>query len=119
MLTDLNPKEPRSVDFATPVGDDEAKIFAGPNSLADREQWRENLTSWRTEAKAKLNYDDCAYRNAAIANRSNYNCALIWLWDELLFDFENQVFTPEKLLALIPHSLYSPKIIFLILKNLI
>ena len=94
MLTNLNSNEPRDVDLPLPVGDDNAKIFAGPDSLADREQWREKLATWRNDAKAKLNYDDRAYSNAAIANRSNYNAALIWLWDELLFDFEYQVFTP-------------------------
>jgi hypothetical protein len=99
MLTDLNSKEPRGVDLPLPVGDDNAKMFAGPSTLAEREQWREKLAIWRADAKTKLNYDDSAYDNAAIANRSNYNCALIWLWDELLFDFDNQVFTPEKLLA--------------------
>ena len=99
MLTDLNSKEPRGVDLPLPVGDENAKVFAGPASLAEREKWREDLTNWRTAAKQQLNYDDRAYSNAAIAGRSNYNCALIWLWDELLFDFENQVFTPAKLLA--------------------
>ena len=99
MLTNLNSNAPRDVDLPLPVGDDNAKIFAGPDSLADREQWREKLATWRNDAKAKLNYDDRAYSNAAIANRSNYNAALIWLWDELLFDFENQVFTPAKLIA--------------------
>ncbi len=99
MLTELNSKEPRGVDLPLPVGDENAKVFAGPATLADREKWREDLASWRIDAKKQLNYDDRAYSNAAIANRSNYNCALIWLWDELLFDFENQVFTPAKLLA--------------------
>jgi hypothetical protein len=99
MLTDLNPKEPRSVDFATPVGDDEAKIFAGPKTLAEREEWRTKLTIWRDEARQRLNYDDRAYLKSEVASRPNYNEALIWLWDELLFDFENQVFTPDKLIA--------------------
>lgn len=99
MLTNLNSNEPRGVDLPLPVGDDTAKIFAGPKSLAEREQWREQLNSWRASAIKQLNYDDRAYSNVAIASRSNYNCALIWLWDELLFDFDNQVFTPDKLLA--------------------
>ncbi len=99
MITDLNPKEPRSVDFATPVGDDEAKIFAGPKTLAERDQWRTKLINWQAEAKQRLNYNDRAYLKSEVANRHNYNEALIWLWDELLFDFENQVFTPEKLIA--------------------
>ena len=99
MLTDLNSKEPRGVDLPAPVGDDEAKIFAGPASLAEREQWRADLINWRSDALNRFDYDDRAYSNAAIAGRANYNAALIWLWDELLFDFENQVFTPAKLIA--------------------
>ena len=99
MLTDLNSKEPRGVDLPAQVGDDEAKIFAGPASLAEREQWRADLINWRSDALNRFDYDDRAYSNAAIAGRANYNAALIWLWDELLFDFENQVFTPAKLIA--------------------
>lgn len=99
MLTNLNSNEPRGVDLPAPVGDDEAKIFAGPANLAQREEWRAKLAAWRLDAAQRINYDDQAYRNAAIAGRPNYNAALIWLWDELLFDFENQIFTPEKLLA--------------------
>lgn len=99
MLTNLNSNEPRGVDLPAPVGDDEAKIFAGPANLAQREEWRAKLAAWRIDAAQRINYDDQAYRNAAIAGRPNYNAALIWLWDELLFDFESQVFTPEKLLA--------------------
>ncbi len=99
MLTNLNSNEPRGVDLPAPVGDDEAKIFAGPANLAQREEWRAKLVAWRIDAAQRINYDDQAYRNEAIAGRPNYNAALIWLWDELLFDFENQVFTPEKLLA--------------------
>jgi hypothetical protein len=99
MLTNLNSNEPRGVDLPAPVGDDEAKIFAGPTTLAQREEWRAKLVAWRLDAAQRINYDDQAYRNEAIAGRPNYNAALIWLWDELLFDFENQIFTPEKLLA--------------------
>lgn len=98
MLTNLNSNEPRGVDLPAPVGDDEAKIFAGPKSLAEREQWRNELAKWRNEAIVRYSYNDQAYRNEAIAGRPNYNAALIWLWDELLFDFENQVFTPAKLI---------------------
>ena len=99
MLTNLNSNEPRGVDLPAPVGDDEAKIFAGPANLAQREEWRAKLAAWRLDAAQRINYDDQAYRNEAIAGRPNYNAALIWLWDELLFDFENQIFTPVKLLA--------------------
>jgi hypothetical protein len=99
MLTNLNSKLPREIDLPQPVGDNLAKIFAGPATLADREKWRAELKAWRENSALELNYNDRAYQNPDLAGRDNYNCALIWLWDELLFDFENQVFTPEKLLA--------------------
>jgi hypothetical protein len=98
MLTELNSKYPRDVDLPSLVGIETAKIFAGPNSLSERVQWRKDLADWRTDAIKHLEYDDRAYKNEALINRSSYNMALIWLWDELLFDFENQIFTPNKLI---------------------
>ena len=99
MLTNLNSNEPRGVDLPAPVGDDTAKIFAGPATLTERDDWRAKLIAWRLDAAQRISYTDQAYRNEAIAGRPNYNAALIWLWDELLFDFERQEFTPDKLIA--------------------
>lgn len=98
-MNDLNSKLPRGVDLPLPVGSDEAKIFAGPDSLADREQWRKDLHAWRDASAKKINYDDSIYKTPGLASIDSFNVALIWLWDELLFDFENQKFTPEKLIA--------------------
>ena len=81
-----------------PVGDDEAKIFAGPESLSKRDEWRKQLHIWRENSRKKLNYDDAIYTTANLPSLDSFNVALIWLWDELLFDFENQIFTPEKLI---------------------
>lgn len=81
-----------------PVGSDEAKMFAGPSSLLERDAWRANLQSWKIEAAARINYDDSLYSKAPFKAYESFNMALIWLWDELIFDFKTQEFTPEKLL---------------------
>lgn len=98
-MKDLNSKLPRGVDLPMPVGSDGAKIFAGPETLEERELWRKKLHEWRDESRRKLNYDDAIYNTPNLPSIDSFNVALIWLWDELLFDFENQRFTPEKLIA--------------------
>ena len=95
----MNSKEPRPVDLPSTDNWDRARIIAGPASLADRESWRASLQSWRRQSAARIDYDDSAYRNTAFLKNSSYSIALMWLWDELLFDFKEQKFTPEKLLA--------------------
>lgn len=97
-MVDLNSKLPRGVDLPMPVGNDEAKIFAGPRSLHERSAWRESLQSWKAESAARIKYDDSLYSNDLFKPYESFNMALIWLWDELIFDFRTQEFTPEKLL---------------------
>ena len=95
----MNAQTPRPVDLPRTDNWDEAKIIAGPSTLAERAQWRSKLIDWRKDAAIRLNYDDSAYQSAELFNNPSYNVALIWLWDELLFDFSTQQFTPDKLLA--------------------
>ena len=97
-MSNVNSKFPRGVDLPLPVGSDEAKMFAGPAALSEREEWRASLHAWKAESAQRINYDDSIYRNSKIGFDKSLNMALIWLWDELLFDFETQEFTPEKLL---------------------
>jgi hypothetical protein len=97
-MVELNSKLPRGVDLPMPVGSDEAKIFAGPDSLAQREEWRRKLHIWREESRKKLNYDDSIYATPNLPSLDSFNVALVWLWDELLYDFKDQAFTPEKLI---------------------
>ena len=98
-MLELNSKTPRGVDLPMPVGSDEAKMFAGPDTLAEREHWRDKLHAWRIDAANRLNYDDQIYRDQNLSSITDFNVALIWLWDELLFDFDAGVFTPEKLIS--------------------
>ena len=95
----MNAQTPRPVDLPRTDNWDEAKIIAGPSTLAERAQWRSKLIDWRKDAAIRLNYDDSAYQSAELFNNPSYNVALIWLWDELLFDYSTQQFTPDKLLA--------------------
>ena len=91
-------KEPRRADLPSPVGDDRAKIISGPTLLSERQEWRDKLVRWRKSAQETLNYDNSAYTRFSFNQNTHYNAALIWLWDELIFDFDRNVFTPEKLL---------------------
>ena len=81
-------------------GLDTAKIFAAPDDPADWPAWREALTRWRAEAAERIEYDDGAYRAPEFAwTRGCFSVALVWLWDELLYDHEAGRFTPERFCA--------------------
>ena len=104
-----DPWSPRPIDLPTPVplepdaeldGLDAAKIFAAPDDPADWPAWREALTRWRAEAAERVEYDDGAYRAPEFAwTRGCFSVALVWLWDELLYDHEAGRFTPERFCA--------------------
>jgi sulfatase modifying factor 1 len=99
-----DPWSPRPVDRATPVSDDAAldtaKIFAAPDDPADWPRWRAQLTAWRDEARARTAAKGELYERAEFAwTQQCFSVALVWLWDELLYDFEGRRFTPERLLA--------------------
>jgi len=98
-MLEINSKDPRGVDLPMSVGNDDAKMFAGPETLAGRVEWRNQLHTWRTDAAERINYQDLVYRDSKLSSITDFNIALIWLWDELLFDFESGNFTPGKLLA--------------------
>jgi len=79
---------------------DEAKIFAGPTDPADRPEWRERLTAWRSDARERHGYTGTAYdRPEAAWAAGCRTVAQVWLWDELLYSFEEGRFTPERFLA--------------------
>ncbi|WP_163544058.1 SUMF1/EgtB/PvdO family nonheme iron enzyme [Occultella kanbiaonis] len=114
----FDPLVPRPIDLPTavpldldPTGGelaatfDAAKIFAAPGTPADPPDeatlaaWRARLHAWRDGARARYGtpsrYDDPA---AAWASRC-FTVAQVWLWDELFFDFDTQVFTPDRFVA--------------------
>lgn len=100
----FNPYVPRPIDRPTavplePGADlsvlDEAKIFAAPDDPSDCPAWRAALTRWRTEARAKVAYDEARYRGR---NPSARVMNVAWLWDELLYDHGQGVFTVDRYL---------------------
>lgn len=99
-----DPLVPRPIDRPTPVRGplselDEAKIFAAPDDPADVPAWREKLHAWREDARARHGYSGAAYaRPGAAWAQTCYSVAQVWLWDELLYSFDDHRFTPERFL---------------------
>ena len=78
---------------------DGAKILAAPDDPADWPFWRERLAAWREDARARMGYDGATYDLPELAwTQRCFSCALVWLWDELLYDREAGRFTPDRLL---------------------
>jgi len=102
----MNPLVPRPLDMYTQVpltGPlevlDGAKILAAPDVPAEWPAWRARLAEWRDEARARTAYDGSAYDLPALAwTQSCFACALVWLWDDLLYDHDAGRFTPDRLL---------------------
>ncbi|MES0835815.1 SUMF1/EgtB/PvdO family nonheme iron enzyme [Nocardiopsis tropica] len=108
----FDPLVPRPIDLPTevpldgePSADrlralDEAKVFAAPADPADRPAWRERLHAWREDARTRHGYRGAVYEHpgAAWAARC-HTVAQVWLWDELLYSFDEHRFTPERFLA--------------------
>jgi hypothetical protein len=94
----FDPLVPRPIDLPTPIeGDlDRAKIVAAPDDPADWPAWRDALARWREHARG--GYDGGAYERLGWT-QSCFAVALVWLWDERLYDHAAQRFTPDRLLA--------------------
>ncbi|SDZ25349.1 SUMF1/EgtB/PvdO family nonheme iron enzyme [Herbiconiux ginsengi] len=106
---ELNPLVPRPIDLPTvlPAGGelapeigDVAKIFSAPDDPAEWPAWRDDLAHWRDAARDRLDYDGSLYdRPSTRWTRSASSVALLWLWDERLFDRAAQRFDVERFLA--------------------
>ena len=110
----FDPLVPRAIDLPTgllafgidPEVGDVAKIFAAPDNPAEWGAWREWLASWREQARHRLTYSGAAYDwpHASWA-RDCFSVALVWLWDERLFDHTAQRFTVDAFLdATVDHG---------------
>ncbi|MGG5258269.1 SUMF1/EgtB/PvdO family nonheme iron enzyme [Phycicoccus avicenniae] len=107
MDADLDPLVPRPLDRprAVPLEPgadlsalDDGKILAAPDDPADWPAWRASLARWRDGVRDHL--DDSIYRREDLAwARSCVVVSQVWLWDELLYDWDRHVFTPERLVA--------------------
>jgi sulfatase modifying factor 1 len=102
-----DPWSPRPIDLPTAVpleGPldvlDTAKIFAAPDDPGEWGAWRRALHRWRDETAARVDYDGSAYELPVLAwTRGCFSVALVWLWDELLYDHDAGRFTPDRFLA--------------------
>ncbi|MEV6970131.1 SUMF1/EgtB/PvdO family nonheme iron enzyme [Hamadaea sp. NPDC051192] len=97
----MNPYVPRPIDQPTTVpldldADlsvlDEAKIFAAPEDPAQWPAWRNALARWRKSARERLDYDGSRYERVPL---DCFAVALVWLWDESLFDHATGEFTVD------------------------
>jgi formylglycine-generating enzyme len=97
MTTTFDPLVPRPIDLPTPIDGalDGAKIIAAPDDPADWPAWRDALARWRDGARS--GYDGSAYERLTWT-QGCFSVALVWLWDERLYDHDAQRFTPERLL---------------------
>jgi hypothetical protein len=105
----FDPLVPRVIDrpAVVPLEDgadlsvlDNAKILAAPGDPADWPRWREVLRGWREDARARHGYRGGGYDDPGRAwTVTASSVALVWLWDELLWDHDGQRFTPERLLS--------------------
>jgi hypothetical protein len=109
MDDDLDPLVPRPLDRPTrvplePGADltplDKGKILAAPDDPALWPRWRETLDRWRSDARERHGYDDALYQRPELRWASEcFVVSQVWLWDELLYDWDTHRFTPERLLA--------------------
>lgn len=99
-----DPWSPRPIDLprAVPLDGlldelDTAKILAAPDDPAEWPAWRDALRRWRVEAAERVEYDGSAYDRTELAwTRRCFSIALVWLWDEMLYDHAAGLFTPER-----------------------
>jgi hypothetical protein len=93
----FDPLVPRAIDLPTPVDGDlgNAKIVAAPDDPAEWPAWRDALARWRE--RAREGYDGSAYERLEWT-QSCSSVALVWLWDERLYDHEARRFTSDRLL---------------------
>lgn len=102
----FDPLIPRPIDLPTLVpletgADlsvlDEAKILAAPDDPDDIPRWRDRLTTWRREAITRIQYRDALYADPAFDWVSGcFSVALMWLWDETLYDHRAGRFRAEE-----------------------
>jgi hypothetical protein len=98
----LDPLVPRPIDLPTTLplyGEidtdvaDRAKIFAAPDDPADWPVWRDQLHRWRDDARRRIG--EIHYPSATAWASRCFSVAIVWLWDERLFDHDIQQFSPE------------------------
>lgn len=102
----MNPLEPRPIDLPAKVdlglrADlsflDDAKILGAPEDPADLPRWRGKLAEWLMGAYGRTSYDGGSHYEEPGRDwtQTAYSVALVWLWDDQLYDVATGKFTPE------------------------
>lgn len=104
----FDPMVPRPIDLPAfvptePDADlsvlDDAKILAAPDDPAAWPAWRAALSRWVAEARGRTRYDAGAYTDPARDwTATAWSVALVWMWDEELYDHAARRFTVEEFL---------------------
>ncbi|GAB3831804.1 SUMF1/EgtB/PvdO family nonheme iron enzyme [Kribbella italica] len=103
----MNPLEPRPIDLPAKVdlglrADlsflDDAKILGAPEDPADLPRWRGKLAEWLMGAYGRTAYDGGSHYEEPGREwtQTAYSVALVWLWDDQLYDVATGSFTPAK-----------------------
>ncbi|MEV6283457.1 SUMF1/EgtB/PvdO family nonheme iron enzyme [Kribbella sp. NPDC051770] len=103
----MNPLEPRPIDLPAKVdlglrADltflDDAKILGAPEDPADLPRWRGKLAEWLAGAYGRTAYDGGSHyeQPGREWTQTAYSVALVWLWDDQLYDVATGAFTPAK-----------------------
>ncbi|ONI74376.1 hypothetical protein BWI15_13775 [Kribbella sp. ALI-6-A] len=103
----MNPLEPRPIDLPAKVelglrADlsllDDAKIIGAPDDPADLPRWRGKLAEWLMGAYDRTAYDGGSHyeQPGREWTQTAYSVALVWLWDDQLYDVATGKFTPEE-----------------------
>ncbi|TDO48383.1 sulfatase-modifying factor enzyme 1 [Kribbella sp. VKM Ac-2527] len=103
----MNPLEPRPIDLPARVdlglrADlsflDDAKILGAPDDPADLPRWRGKLAEWLMGAYDRTGYDGGSHYTEPGREwtQTAYSVALVWLWDDLLYDVRTGRFTPDE-----------------------
>lgn len=103
----MNPLEPRPIDQPAKVDLglraelaflDDAKILGAPEDPSDLPRWRGKLAEWLMGAYDRTAYDGGSHYEEPGREwtQTAYSVALVWLWDDQLYDVDAGVFTPEK-----------------------
>ena len=106
---EFDPLVPRPIDRPTPVpldpdADlsvlDDAKILAAPDDPACWPAWRAAIGRWAAGARRRTGYRATTYDDPAAGwTATAWSVALVWLWDEKLYDHAAHRFTVTEFLA--------------------
>jgi gamma-glutamyl hercynylcysteine S-oxide synthase len=76
----------------------QGQTIPGPTSTSNFDQWFQNVTSWRSQTRAALNYSSSVYENYLYWSERMYIAPQVHIYDRYLYDRQSSAFTVEKFL---------------------